>query len=108
MGNVVKLTKRMIQTKPAPVQDEILWCSTVKGFGVRFYPSGKKAFILKKRVGSGRLAKQRKMTLGNFPSMSLVVAQKRAMDIIVKMQSGEDVVLQRIEECPSSYNLSQI
>lgn len=98
MTNVVKLTKRMIDTKHSPEKDEVLWCSTVKGFGVRFYPSGKKAFIIKKRIGSGRLAKQRKMTLGNFPAMSLVVAQKKALEIIAKMQSGEDVVEQRIEQ----------
>ncbi|NNC35808.1 MAG: site-specific integrase [Hyphomonadaceae bacterium] len=97
MANVVKLTKRLIETKTSTEKDEVLWCSTVKGFGVRFYPSGKKAFILKRRVGSGRLAKQRKMTLGTFPAMSLAVAQKRAVEAIAKMQAGEDVVKQRVE-----------
>jgi len=98
MANVAKLTKRLIETKPAPEKDEVIWCSKVTGFGVRFYPSGKKAFILKRRIGSGRLAKQRKMTLGTFPAISLVVAQKRAVEAIAKMQSGQDVVAQRMEQ----------
>lgn len=98
MANVHKLTKRMIENKQAPEKEEMIWCSTVKGFGVRFYPSGKKAFILKRRVGSGRLAKQRKMTLGTYPVMSLVVAQRKAIDAIAKMQSGQDIVQERVEE----------
>lgn len=97
MTNIAKLTKRMIENKQAPDKEEMIWCASVKGFGVRFYPSGKKAFILKRRIGSGRMAKQRKLTLGTFPAISLVVAQKKALDAIAKMQSGQDIVQERVE-----------
>ena len=47
---------------------------------------------MQRRVGSGRGAKQRKITIGRYPEISLVQARKMALDAIAKMQFGNDVV----------------
>jgi len=68
-----------------------IWDEAPKGFGVRFR-NNRKVFIVQKRVGSGRLAKQRKMTLGSYPEINLVQARKAAYKFIASLQFGTDLV----------------
>jgi len=55
-------------------------------------------FIVQKRVGSGRLAKQRKLTIGTHPEINLVQARKAAYEFVASLQFGTDVVEEKAAE----------
>jgi hypothetical protein len=42
----VNLTKRVVDAAKVAAKDYQLWDARVRGFGVRIYPSGVKAFVL--------------------------------------------------------------
>lgn len=92
MTQAVKLTTKLIDGFDNKGKDTILWDVSPKGFGVRFYARGKVSFIVQRRVGSGRRAKLRKLTIGTYPAINLVCARKEAFEAIAKMQSGSDLV----------------
>ena len=97
MSEIIKLTSRFIDKYECGDKDITIWDAALAGFGIRFYPSGKRSFIVKKRIGSGRLAKQRKVTLGSYPTINLVVARRLAFEAIAKMQLGEDIVATKVK-----------
>ena len=57
----VNLSKRILDAAKPEAKDYQLW--DVRGFGVRIYPSGVKAFVLQYRNSAGRT---RKTVLGRF------------------------------------------
>ncbi len=73
-----KLTKRTIDTLAPGDSDYTVWDREVAGFGCRVHPKGRKTFIFKYRVGGGRAAAQRKMTLGPYGE-GFTVDQARTM-----------------------------
>jgi len=102
MVRTTKLTTKFIEGFDSKGKDVTVWDESPKGFGVRFR-NNRKVFIVQKRVGSGRLAKQRKMTIGTYPELSLVQARKSAYKFVANLQLGTDVVeekaaLQRAEK----------
>lgn len=91
-----KLTKIVIDKArydPAGSQVQYVWDSTVQGFGVRFYPSGKKSFVIQYRI-DGRL---RFMILGQYGKLTLDEAQKLAIIKIAETLSGKDPAKDRRE-----------
>ena len=54
----MRITASTIKTTKIEDQEYTLWDTELSGFGLRVYPSGEKRFIVKYRVGRGRLAKQ--------------------------------------------------
>ena len=92
MTQAVKLTTKFIDGFDNKGKDTIVWDISPKGFGVRFYAQGKVAFIVQRRIGSGRRAKLRKLTIGTYPTINLVQARKDALTAIAEMQSGTDLV----------------
>ena len=97
MAQTRKLTTKFIESYDSKTSDTIVWDISPKGFGVRFYKNGKISFIVQRRVGSGRLARQRKLTVGVYPQTNLAQARKLAMDAIAKLQNGADIVEERQE-----------
>jgi integrase len=65
-----KITKRAVDAlRPATDGAEtVLWDSEQKGFGIRVQRGGTKTYILKYRVGTGRDAPLRKLTIGKHGS----------------------------------------
>lgn len=61
----MRITASTIRTAQPKDREYTIWDSELSGFGLRVYPSGEKRFILKYRVGRGRLAKQRRTSLGS-------------------------------------------
>jgi len=92
MTQAVKLTTKIIEEFDNKGKDTIIWDVSPKGFGVRFYAKGKIAFIVQTRIGSGRAAKIRKLTIGTYPTIGVAFARKEALTAIAEMQSGTDLV----------------
>lgn len=70
---------------------DVRWDAALPGFGVRVYPSGRKAFILRYRV-RGR---KRLLTLGTYGPITLEQARALAKQRIGEVVQGEDPVAQR-------------
>ena len=90
----LKLTKRAIdgfKYEGVEFKDEskcrdVRWDATLPGFGVRTYPTGRKAFLLSYRV-RGR---KRMMAIGNIGTLTLEQARSRARKLLVQAQDGRD------------------
>ena len=59
--------------------DAWLWCGELRGFGAHRRNSGKAAFVVQFRVGRGRLAKRRRVVLGEYPVMTPEQAREQAV-----------------------------
>lgn len=82
----MKLTKRVIDTaayQGAGNARCVLWDSEVPGFGLRIFPSGKKAFLLSYRV-QGR---KRLMTIGTYGVLTLDQARTNARALLAKVET---------------------
>jgi integrase len=72
----------------------VVWDTLLPGFGVRVYPSGRKAFILSYRV-HGR---KRLLTLGMYGALTLEQARDLARIRLGEATGGDDPVEQRKKE----------
>jgi integrase len=85
-----KLTDTIVRGLPSPESgNKIRWDdSDVAGFGLRTTAAGAKAFVLNYRVrGSGR---ERRITIGSFPSWSVTKARDEAKRLRRLIDSGGD------------------
>lgn len=85
----MKLTKRALDSfkyEGASNSRDVRWDDLLPGFGVRVYPSGKKAFVLSYRV-SGR---KRMFTIGRYGVFTLEQAKEEAKDYLRKVAKGFD------------------
>ncbi len=91
----MKLTKRLIDAFKYEGGWDVRWDDEVPGFGVRIYPSGKKAFVLSYRVeGNKRL-----MVLGRFGAdLTLDQARNKAREERVKVRGGLDPLEEKKNE----------
>ena len=72
------LTKRIVDSARPKPADYFLWCSSVPGFGARVYPSGKRVFVCRVRVGRAT----RRIKIGVFGAYTVEQARQRAREII--------------------------
>ena len=70
---------------------DVRWDEEPRGFGVRVYPSGKKAYIVSYRT-RGR---KRLMTLGAHGTVTLDQARKRARKLLSQVDDGRDPLAER-------------
>ena len=70
---------------------DVRWDDDLSGFGLRIYPSGRKAFIVSYRA-EGR---KRMMTIGDFGTFTLAQARTRARKHLVSVEDGADPIEQR-------------
>lgn len=90
--NRYKLTKRLIDSFEYSRGTDVRWDESIPGFGVRIYPSGKKAFILRYRA-QGR---KRLLTLGRFGAdLTLEQARDKAKAHRVSVRDGKDPLEER-------------
>src|SRR5262245_27744782 len=89
-----KLTKTVVDRltyQGGGNERHVVWDERLPGFGVRVYPSGKKAFVLFYRA-NGR---QRVLTLGAYGPLTLDQARDLARQRIGEVIGGEDPVENR-------------
>lgn len=94
---MANLTKTAVERLDCPEGRAWAWegDDSLPGFGVRCYPSGRKAFALRYRTASGR---QRMLTLGDFGTLTVKQARDMARREKVKVLEGEDPQAEREKE----------
>jgi hypothetical protein len=85
MPQVNLTAKKLDSLKPEAVRVEY-WDDSLAGFGVRVTPTGEKTFCIMYRIGG----KQRRMTLGAYPVLTLADARDRAKDSLELVRRGID------------------
>jgi integrase len=95
---VPKLTVERIRTLQYPERSDrgrfVLWDSELPGFGVRVYPTGRKAYVLSYRF-RGR---KRLMAIGPTTVLTLPEARERARKKLVEALDGRDPLTAREQD----------
>lgn len=75
----------------APERGEaVVMDADLPGFGVRVLASGAKSFFVRYRVGGGRGAKMRRLTLGRTETLTPERARDAARSVLARVRLGED------------------
>ena len=84
-----KLSKSVIDALPSPPKDVIWWDASLKGFGVKVTPAGRKVFLVQYRpVGDRR--NPRKYTIGEYGAVTPHQARTEAQRILAERAAGRD------------------
>jgi integrase len=107
-----KITKRSVDAlKPRMNGAEaMLWDTEVKGFGCRVQRGGSKSYIVHYRVGSGRSAPLRKLTIGKHGApWTPETARKEARRLLGTVEGGADPAADKIarKEAPTIADLAE-
>jgi integrase len=81
-----KLTSAIIESLPTDGTEQVLFDSSVPGFGIRVTASGKKIWIARARSGTRRI----KVNLGTFPEKTLAKARAEAHAALRDIREGKD------------------
>ena len=90
-----KLTQRFVDSVAPKDKRFIIWDSELASFGLRIMPSGVKAYIVRYRIGQGRLARQRTVTLGKTSELRCEAARSKAIDFKSEARIGLDPEAER-------------
>ena len=95
LGHFVKLTKKFIDSQSFNGKAQhIVWDDAISGFGVRFYPTGKKAFVLSYRDNKRKSI----MTVGSYSVLSIEAARNKARAYLVQLNNGINPLQERQKE----------
>lgn len=89
-GEVMKLTKKLVEDLEATGKRYEVRDSTVTGFLVRVGASGEKAFYYVYRAGKGRGAAVKRLHIGTFPTIPVEYARDIARQKAAQVAMGED------------------
>ncbi|WP_252926326.1 site-specific integrase [Aliihoeflea sp. 40Bstr573] len=91
--DMAMITKKAVETAPITGSSYFLWDAgdgAVKGFGCNITAQGKRTFVAQFRIGSGRSAKSKRVTIGPFGTWTVDKARDRARSLIREGQTGVD------------------
>src|SRR5215210_3283874 len=84
-----KISKATIDALPSSDKDVIWWDATLKGFGLKATPAGRKVFLVQYRpVGDRR--NPRKYTIGEYGSVTPHQARAKALRVLGERAAGGD------------------
>jgi integrase len=90
---MANLTKKVCTAaKPHPTRDVTLWDDTLRGFGLRVWPSGRKVFVIQYRNAQGRI---RRLTVGDFGRLTMEQARRDARVLLGDVDRGRDPLEER-------------
>ena len=93
-----KLTKSAIDAAKPQDEDFFLWDNELKGFGLKVAKGGRKSYVCKYRVGNGRSAPTRRMTIGAHGSpWTIEQARSEARRLLGRAANGEDPAKEKQE-----------
>lgn len=102
---MAKLTKAYIDRIQPPDRDyKIHWDDTVKGYGVRVMPTGKRVFIAQGRVRGRAVI----FTIGNYGTYTEDKARAQAQKVLQGMREGVDPRDARREEDAAKVTLREV
>ncbi|NDC57309.1 MAG: site-specific integrase [Alphaproteobacteria bacterium] len=84
------LTKRDVEGLEPRDKPYVVWDPGLKGFGVRVSSNDAKTFVVKVRVGRGRFAEQRWITVGRYGPLTLDKARAEARLVIARAMTGNE------------------
>ncbi|PLX37067.1 MAG: integrase [Hyphomicrobiales bacterium] len=93
-----KLTKRTVDAAKASDAEFIVWDDEIPGFGLRVYPSGRKAFIFQYRTSGGRRGRVRKVTIGTYGALTPDHARQQAKELSANAARGDDPAAAKREQ----------
>lgn len=94
-----KLTKSKIDAAKPQHEDYFLWDGDLKGFGIKIAKGGRKSYVCKYRVGNGRTAPSRRMTIGAHGSPWTVdQGRAEARKLLGRAANGEDPAKEKQDE----------
>ena len=89
-----KLTKAIVDGLAPGGAPYFVWDAgdgAVKGFGLVVHPSGRRVFVAQFRIGRGRGAKSKRVTIGTFGAWTVETARTAARAAIQTASTGVDV-----------------
>lgn len=94
-----KLTKSAIDAASPQGKDYFLWDRDLKGFGIKIAKGGRKSYVCKYRVGNGRTAPTRRITIGAHGSpWTIDQARTEARRLLGRAANGEDPAKEKQDE----------
>ncbi|WP_421693931.1 tyrosine-type recombinase/integrase [Aestuariivirga sp.] len=105
----LKLTKTVIDDLRADATDQVYWDKTLRGFGLKITPAGRKVFIVMYRTTDSR-RQLRKYTLGPYGTLTLFMARAAAQKIMLARLDGQDPAAEKQSrrKRPSSLSLELV
>lgn len=95
---MTRLNRTAISGIVPPERGEtVLMDADLPGFGVRVMSSGAKSFFVRYRVGGGRGAQMRRLTLGRTETLTPEKARDAARSVLARVRLGEDPAGQKAE-----------
>jgi integrase len=85
----VRISKSRVDAVKAADQDQYLWDTELKGFGLKVTPAGRKVYIVQYRVG-GRRGRTRRLTLGAHGVLTPEKARAKAKQVLGEVAAGRD------------------
>jgi integrase len=85
-----RITKRAVDAAKPGDQEYFLWDGELLGFGLRVLPSGVKSYVAKYRLGPGRRAPVRRVTIGKHGKVTADAAREAARKILANVVHGGD------------------
>jgi len=95
----LKLTAKSVENAKPPVAGQVEYFdAALPGFALRVTDKGRKSWVLFYRVQSGpEKGRQRRLTLGPYPLLSLAEARATAQDALLKIERGGDPAKEKQE-----------
>jgi integrase len=87
-----KLTKRIVDDAEPRAAAFFIWCSELKGFGLRVHPSGGRTYYVDYRNRDGG---RKRMKLGDHGKITCEEARKLAMQTLGAVVGGDDPLTER-------------
>jgi integrase len=93
-----RITKRAVDAAKPKDREYFLWDGELLGFGLRVLPSGVKSFVAKYRLGFGRRAPVRRVTIGRYGKLTADAAREQARKILADVVRGDDPAGERARQ----------
>ncbi|SVD06246.1 uncharacterized protein METZ01_LOCUS359100, partial [marine metagenome] len=91
-----RFTDSKIQSLKPTNKRAILFEDGGRGFGIRIEPSGRKSFFLEYRFGKGKERRNRVLTIGKYPRVSLTEARSIASQSLSQIEQDIDPATQKL------------
>jgi hypothetical protein len=93
-----RITKRVVDGLKTRESEYFCWDPELIGFGMRVQPSWAKSYVVKYRVGTGRTAPTRRITIGAVGKLTPDQARALAKKMLGAVAHGSDPAAERAAE----------